>query len=99
MTQKLQATLKQHSLYGGDLIHNPQFSDVTLVSSDDKIIEAHRFVLYSHSSFFKRIFQHKPARDIVICLANITREQLQSMIEYMYLGNTEIHEDNLQNFV
>ena len=98
LKQKLQVTLKQHDVQRNHLISNPEFTDVTLVSSDDKIIEAHRIFLSSQSSFFKKIFKLKPERDIIIYLPNINNEELQSMVEYIYLGNTEIEEQNLENF-
>ena len=97
--QRFQVTLKHHDLYRDDMIRNPEFSDVTLVSSDDKFIQAHRIFLNSQSSFFKKIFKLKSDRDIIIFLPNTSHEQLQSLLEYMYLGNIEIEENNLENFV
>ena len=97
--QKFQFTLKEHNFFRYDMIHNPDYSDVTLVTGDDKIIQAHRIFLSSHSSFFNRIFQLKSERDVVICLPNICQQQIQSVIEYIYMGNTEIEEQNLINFL
>jgi len=97
--QKFQLTLKQHNFFIDDIIHNPDYTYVTIVSSDDKVIQAHRIFLSSQSSFFQRIFRLKPERDIVICVPNVCHEQLQSLIEYIYKGKTEIEEQNLINFL
>ena len=94
--QKFQVALKQHNFYIDDMIHNPEFSDVTLVSSDDKVIEAHRVFLSSQSSFFKRIFKMKVERDIIVCLPNICHKQLESMIEKF---NTKHRRNNILDVI
>ena len=81
------------------ILLDTEFTDVTLATNDDKQVDAHRIILSSESLFFKRIFKMNARRDILIYLPNINHEELQILLEYIYLGQTEIGEGNLIKFL
>ena len=97
--KKFQVINKTNDLYKEDLFRDKEFSDVTIVTSDESHVDAHKIILSSHSSFFKRILRIKTKGDIIIYLPNISYVHLQSFLEYIYLGHTEIEGLNLEKFL
>ena len=82
-----------------DLYSQKEFVDVTIVSEDDKEIKAHKVVLGACSSIFKNILVRNPHQHPLIYLSGIRYEELKSMINFMYLGQTEIAQENLESFM
>ena len=82
------------------LFRNEEFLyDVTLVSDDHNKIAAHRLVLSTSSEFFKDIFKHNQHSHPLLCLDGISSEELQNILEYIYNGEVEIHQENLDKFM
>ena len=76
--------------------------DVTLVSDDHKEITAHKLVLSACSEYFKNIFKlhsNKPNVHPLICLDGITSNDLLSIMDYIYNGEVQIFQDNLDRFL
>ena len=76
--------------------------DVTLVSDDHKEIAAHKLVLSACSEYFKNIFKlhsNKPNVHPLICLDGITSDDLHSIMDYIYNGEVQIFQDNLDRFL
>ena len=48
-----------------EYLSNKSFTDVTLVSKDDKHIDAHRLILSARSTFFQRILKINERRDVL----------------------------------
>merc|ERR1712168_308368 len=83
-----------------ELLHNADFADVTLVSDDLKQIKAHKEILSASSSKFKAMFQQSHRQqESVIYLTGVSFMEMQSMIEFMYLGQTEIEQEDLEHFL
>ena len=82
-----------------DLYSQKEFVDVTLVSEDDKEIKAHKVVLGACSSIFKNILVRNHHQHPLIYLSGIRYEELKSMINFMYLGQTEVAQENLESFM
>jgi len=82
-----------------DLLGEPNFVDVTLVSDDLQQIKAHKVILSSCSSVFKTILQNNPQQQPIIYMMGVTYKELQSMLNFMYLGQTEVDQDNLKHFM
>ena len=93
-----QISQKQYDGYKKDMFDEKDFTDVTLATNDNKEVEVHRVVLSSQSKFFKRILNTNSKREILIYLTNICFDELQTLLEYMYLGQTEIKEQQMKNF-
>ena len=82
-----------------NLISDTNFTDVTLVCDDDKQIDAHKVVLSNPSAFFKRILIRNPHQKPMIYLKGFNYEEVKSIIEFIYLGRTEVYQDNINRFI
>ena len=82
-----------------EILTEKSFTDVTIACNDDKQIDAHRIILSSQSLFFKRILQVNGRRDILIYLPNVSSNDMETILEYLYLGQTEIGEQELEKFI
>ena len=75
------------------------FTDVTLVSDDDKQLKAHKFILSSCSPVFWNILAHNPHQHPLIYLTDVKHEEVRSLIKFMYLGQTEVVQDDFEHFM
>ena len=75
------------------------FTDVTLACSDGKQLDAHRVILSSQSMFFNRLSTLNVKRDFLIYLTNISSIELQQIVDFIYLGQIEISEQDLGRFL
>merc|ERR1719427_1150288 len=82
-----------------ELLEEKDFTDVTLVSDDLFQIKAHKVILSSCSSVLKKMLQATPQQNPVIFLTNIPYKEMKCLIQFMYLGQTEINEDDLNIFM
>ena len=82
------------------LRNEEEFSDVTLVSSDKRQVSTHKVVLSSSSDYFKAILQsNNKSKDIILCLENVSYEELNFMLDYVYNGEVNIEQDQLDRFL
>ena len=77
---------------------NPELTDITLVSSDEKQIFAHEIILCTCSSFFKNIIFKNPHPKPLIYLKDVKHLVLISILAFIYLGSCEIANDILKDF-
>lgn len=82
-----------------DLYGDEDFADVTLACEDDKQIKAHKVILSSCSLFFKTILLKNPHQHPLLYLKGIKHVDLQSIIKFVYFGQTEVDHDCLDNFM
>ena len=75
------------------------FADVTLACEDDKQIEAHKVVLSSSSPFFKNILKRNKHEHPLIYLRGVKMSELESVLQYIYLGEVEIEHGSLKDFL
>ena len=73
--------------------------DVTLVSDDFKQIPAHKLVLSATSEYFKNILQETKQSQPLICLDGVNAEDLRNVLDYVYDGEVQIEQDNLDRFL
>ena len=75
--------------------------DVTLVSDDHKQVSAHKLVLSASSDYFKNIFKQnsKPNAHPLLCLDGISADDLQNIMDYIYNGEVNIFQENLDRFL
>ena len=90
-----------HHLVGTfkDLREEKHFADVTLVSDDQKQTQAHKVVLSACSPVLKTILLSNPHSCPILYLRGVKQRELQAILNYMYLGETEINEDSIQEFL
>ena len=84
------------------LFRNEEYlHDVTLVSDDHKQVSAHKLVLSACSEYFRNIFQHnnKPNAHPLLCLDGISSTDLENIVEYIYNGQIQIYQDQLDRFL
>jgi len=81
------------------LLTDTNFADVTLVCDDDQQINAHKVILGSSSQFFQRILVKNPHQHPLIYLTGIQHAQLKSILNFIYLGETEVGKDDLDSFI
>ena len=82
------------------LRNEDDFSDVTLVSSDKKQVSAHKVVLSSCSDYFKTILKsNNKSNNIILCLENINHEELNNVLDYVYNGQVNIEQEQLDRFL
>ena len=80
------------------LRHENDFYDVTLVSDDQKQISAHKVVLSACSEYFKNILKKNKHQNPLLCLEGISSDDLNNILDYVYHGEVNIYQDNLDRF-
>ena len=74
--------------------------DVTLVSDDLKQFAAHKVVLSACSEYFKKIFQQNThTQQTLLCLEGTTATDLQNVLDYVYEGEVQVLQDDLNRFL
>ena len=82
------------------LLRNEEYlHDVTLVCDDNSQVSAHKLVLSACSEYFKTIFRNNSHPSPLICLEGVSSPDLRNILDYMYIGETNILQENLDNFL
>ena len=81
------------------LFGDSECTDVTLATEDDGQIRAHKIILISCSSLFKRILQKNPHPNPIIYLKDIKLQHLECILKYVYQGKCEIPQEDLYSFL
>jgi len=81
------------------LVTDEDFTDVTLACQGDNYIKAHKVILSSYSSIFKNLFLDIKQQNPVIYLKGVQYEELKSIINFVYLGETKVKQDNFAGFM
>ena len=77
-----------------------EFADVTLVTDDKKQIRAHRNILSACSPVFKNILQvDSNNTNPVIYLRGIQHSEMESIMQFIYLGEARLHEARMIEFL
>ena len=75
------------------------FYDVTLVSDDQQQLAAHKVVLSASSEYFKNILTSNKHSHPMLCLNGVNTVDLKNMLDFIYNGEIQIYQDNLDNFL
>ena len=75
------------------------FTDVTLACEDNKQVEAHKVILAASSSFFQNVLKRNKHAHPLIYLKGMKYEDLLAIIDFIYEGETNIFQDNLDSFL
>ena len=82
------------------LLKNEDFlHDVTLVAEDNKQLAAHKLVLSACSEYFRNIFKNNNHYNILLCLNDITSDEIENILDYMYYGEVNIYQEDLDRFL
>ena len=79
--------------------NDSNFTDVTLVSEDKHKVTAHKVILSACSEYFNDVLsQHKHSHPL-LCLDGVSKEDLNNIVEYIYNGELQIYQENLDRFL
>ena len=81
------------------LYSESDFTDVTLVCNEGKQVKAHKVILSSSSILFRRILLANPHQNPLIYLKGVEYLDLQSIVQFIYLGQIEIPQEALEKFI
>ena len=82
-----------------DLRDEKDFYDVTLACEDNNQVEAHKVILSASSPFFKNILQRHKHQHPLLYLRGVKHSQLQDILNFMYLGEASIAQEDLNSFL
>ena len=74
------------------------FHDVTLFSGDLEPVTAHK-VLSSSSDYFSNILKKTNVQNPYLCLEDITRSELENVLDFVYLGEVQLQQEQLDRFL
>lgn len=75
------------------------FHDVTLLTDDEKFVSAHKLVLSTSSEFFKKVLKRVEGAKPLIYLAGISSKYLDHILDYIYEGEAQIYQEELDDFL
>ena len=75
------------------------FTDITLVCNTGRQIKAHKIILSAVSIFFKTVFEQNPHQHPLIYLKGISFENLNYILDFIYLGDIRIIQEELVTFL
>ena len=81
-----------------DLLESQEFTDVTLVSDDQHQYKVHKFILSASSTVFNKILTSDPL-NTSIYLRGIQHEELESILQFIYLGEATINHERMNEFL
>ena len=81
-----------------DLYHDDRLTDVTLISDDQTQFKAHKVILSACSPFFKKIIESNPSQHPLIYLRGIESDEIESILQFMYLGEGRFYQDRMGEF-
>ena len=99
MTQQWNDFKENNTTAFGILREDDEFSDVTLACEDGKQFEAHRMILASSSPFFQNILKRNKHPHPLIYMRAMKSEDLMSIIDFLYCGEANVYQDNLDSFL
>ena len=79
-----------------------KYSDVTLVCEDSPtLIEAHKVILSSGSTFFQRVLDQIPVAcpHPLLFLSGVGRRELEAVLDFLYTGQARLPQGDLQDFL
>ena len=79
--------------------NDQDFADVTLATADHQQIKAHKVILSSCSEFFWNILLKNPHQNTLIYLRAIKYKELAMVMEFIYLGQCDVGQNELQDFL
>jgi len=80
-----------------DLFETEKFSDVTLISDDQHQFKTHKFILSASSLVFEKIFSISQNNSFIY-LRGVKHEELDSILQYIYLGEATFYEERVNDF-
>ena len=89
---------KHVSISFRELRKDLDFADVTL-ACEDKQFELHKLVISSGSKLFRNLLKKCKTSKPLIYLRGLQAKDLEAMVNFMYNGEVDIFEDDLNDFL
>jgi hypothetical protein len=83
----------------GYMREDTDLSDVTLACEDGQQVEAHKVILAASSPFFQNLFRRNRHQHPLVYMRGIKSEDLAAIVDFMYRGETNIDQENLDGFL
>lgn len=74
------------------------YTDVTL-ACEGKFYPVHKLVLSTCSEYFSEIFERTPCKNPVIVLKDILCQDLEFLLDYMYIGEVNVRQNDLSSLI
>ena len=81
------------------LRESQDFTNVTLACEDGLQVEAHKLILAATSPFFQDLFRRNRHEYSMIYMRGVQSEDLVAIIDFLYYGEVNVHQDNLKTFL
>ena len=78
-----------------NLLHDSDFSDVTLVCEDNQHISAHRSVLSCSSPFLRQLLYSSQQQSTYLYLGQAHTEEVVALLQFIYLGSCAVQKSRL----
>eukprot|EP00095_Tigriopus_kingsejongensis_P011143 maker-scaffold534_size144770-snap-gene-0.31 protein:Tk11143 transcript:maker-scaffold534_size144770-snap-gene-0.31-mRNA-1 annotation:"PREDICTED: uncharacterized protein LOC100897996" len=75
------------------------FTDVSLVTADQKSIKCHKLILSAGSGFLEDILCRNPSEHPTIVLSQINHAELLPLVDFMYNGEVAVEQSQLQTLL
>ena len=85
--------------FSKELLCDDKLSDVVLVSEDLTQFQAHKIILCASSDLFRTLLVNNPHPNPMLFLKGVKQEELQSILEFVYLGETTVLEEDVQRLL
>ena len=82
-----------------ELLDREDFVDVTLATEDNRKLKCHKVVISACSPVLKSILEKYPHPHPLIYLSGVKYAELRSLVNFMYLGQTEVAQDVLNDLM
>ena len=83
-----------------DLVGQPEFSDVTLVSGDGQRIPGHQLILATGCTFFRNLLKEEEVNPKpLIFLRGVDATLLEPLLHFLYTGKAEVAEELIAEFL
>ena len=80
-------------------MRNNEFTDVTLVTADNNKFAAHKVILAAYSFVFKNMLGNEKHPHPLIFLRGVESKVLGALLDFIYCGEAEIQNDDLDKFI
>ena len=79
--------------------HENDFVNVTLACDGNQQIKAHKVILSAGSLFFRDVLASAKHPEPFIFLSGIRKHELEKIVEFLYIGETNIATKDLERFL
>ena len=90
--------LENRTRYYNELLESQEMSDVTL-ACDGYEVGAHKIIISGSSTFFKEVIRKSKHVNPYIYIKGVSKETLETIIKFIYLGEATARTDNLEKLV